>query len=81
MIPQTEPMRPYEDVTVRGVPIARLRAVQSLSSRIPLPWTTRATVIDTLFNADPAGEVRIQVPADALDPHATVLALDFASLD
>jgi alpha-L-fucosidase len=74
-------MRPYEDVTVRGVPIARVCAAQSLSSRTSLPWTTRATVIDTLFNPDPAGEVRIQVPADALDPHATVLALDFTSLD
>ena len=74
-------MRPYEDVTVRGVPIARVRAVHSLSSGTPLGWTASAPLIDTLFNSDPTGELRIQVPPDALDPHATVLALDFVSLE
>jgi alpha-L-fucosidase len=74
-------MRPYEDVTVRGVPTARVRAVRSLSTGAPLAWTTRAPIVDTLFNPDPRGELRIAVPPDALDPLATVLAVDFTALD
>lgn len=72
-------MRPYEDVTVRGVPIARVRGIRSLSTGTPLAWTARAPIVDTLFNPDPRGELRIAVPADSLDAHATVLAVDFTS--
>jgi alpha-L-fucosidase len=74
-------MRPYEDVTVRGVPIARVRAIRSLSTGTELRWSSRAPIIDTLFNADPRGELRITVPEHALDSHATVLAIDFTSAD
>ncbi len=74
-------MRPYEDVTVRGVPTARVRAVQALSQRTPLEWTVRASIADTLFNPDPRGELRIRVPAAVLDPYVAVLAIDFSTLE
>jgi alpha-L-fucosidase len=74
-------MHPTEDVTVRGVPIRRVRAVRLLSSGQPLAWSGHAPIVDTLFNPDPRGEIRIVVPADAFDPWATVVAVDFTTLD
>jgi len=44
-----------------------------------LPFETRASIIDTHLNPDPAGEVIISVPVPAIDRYATVFALDFAS--
>jgi alpha-L-fucosidase len=73
--------RPYEDVTVRGVPTARVRAVRSLSGGGALAWSARAPIIDTLFNPDPLGELRIAVPPEALDDYASVIAVDFTALD
>ncbi|HUQ39995.1 MAG TPA: alpha-L-fucosidase [Acidimicrobiales bacterium] len=68
--------RPYEAVTVRGVPVKRITAARAIGSGIDLTWQTRTSVIDML-NADPSGEVMIEVPEHALDPTATVIALDF----
>jgi len=70
-------MRPYETVTVRGVPIRRVMAVHELRSGCRLDFTTRCAVIDT-FNADASGELVIRVPEDLIDPLATVLAVDVA---
>jgi len=70
-------MRPYETVTVRGVPIRRVMAVHELRSGRRLDFTTRCAVIDT-FNADASGELVIRVPEDLIDPLATVLAVDVA---
>jgi alpha-L-fucosidase len=42
----------------------------------PLDFTTRTGVLDSL-TTDPLGEVSIAVPDSALDPLATVIALDF----
>jgi hypothetical protein len=36
-------------------------------------------VADTLFNADPNGELTIRVPDSGLDEPATVIAIDLAS--
>jgi alpha-L-fucosidase len=71
-------MRPYDEVTVRGVHIKRARSVRALSTGAELHFTGRASIIDTLINPDPAGELTISVPADAIDEHATVLAVEFA---
>ena len=68
-------MRPYETVTVRGVPIRRIQAVQELRTERALDFTTRCAVIDT-FNADAFGELVVRVPDDVVDPLATVLAVD-----
>ncbi len=69
-------MRPYESVTVRGVPIRRVKSVRVVASGEDLPFTTRAAIIDGWFKKDPLGEVTIAVPESAIDPHATVLALE-----
>ncbi len=71
-------MRPYETITVRGVPIRRVRAVRALGTGTPLPWTTRATLVDTMFNPDPMGELTVAVPEAVQDPNATVVALEIA---
>jgi alpha-L-fucosidase len=71
-------MRPYDAVTVRGVPIRRVRSVRALATGEDLAWTTRCAVADALFNASPLGELRIEVPASSVDAHATVITVDFA---
>jgi alpha-L-fucosidase len=72
-------MRPYDAVTVRGVPVRRVRGVRALGNGASLPWTSRVAVVDRLFNTDPLGELRITVPETAIDPCATVIAIDFAA--
>jgi alpha-L-fucosidase len=71
-------MRPYESVTVRGVPIKRVRSVRVFSTGQELAFTTRCAIIDQFFNPDPKGELRIEVPEGIIDPLATVLAIDFS---
>ncbi|MBI5284274.1 MAG: alpha-L-fucosidase [Chloroflexi bacterium] len=71
-------MRPYESVTVRGVRIKRVTGVSALATSAPLQYATRASIIDTMLNPDPRGELTITVPESAIDEHATVLAVDFA---
>ncbi len=70
-------LRPYETVSVRGVRIRRLRSARALSTGAELAFETRCGIIDAQFNPDPYGEVTVHVPAEAIDPYATVLALDF----
>ena len=72
-------MRPYDTVAVRGVRTKRLRTVRVLTTGEVLPFETRASVIDTHLNPDPLGEVIIALPETAIDPYATVFALDFAA--
>ena len=50
-----------------------------LASGAELAWATRCSVLDELFNADPHGEVRIEVAEALIDPLATVLAVDINS--
>jgi alpha-L-fucosidase len=69
-------MRPYDSVSVRGVPIRRVKTVRALGSGKSLAFRGRAAVADLLANSDPIGEVQIRVPEDALDPLATVLELE-----
>jgi len=69
-------MRPYETVSVRGVPIRRVAAVRALAHDAELTYTSRCSIIDDLFNADPVGELTIAVPESVIDPYATVIAVD-----
>jgi len=71
-------MRPYEDVTVRGVQINRVRSIRALSTGEALRFERRCAILDRLLNRDPAGELTIAVPEGAVDPEATVIAIDFA---
>jgi alpha-L-fucosidase len=69
-------MRPYESVTVRGVPIKRVNSVRALSTGEELSFTTRCSIPDRLLNADPMGELTIEVPEGAVDEYATVIAVE-----
>ncbi len=69
-------MRPYETVTVRGIPIKKVRRASVLASGQELAFTTRCAILDQWFNPDPKGEVTITVPEDVLDGFATVIALE-----
>jgi alpha-L-fucosidase len=69
-------MQPYEAVVVRGVHVNRVRSVVCLGTGATLEHSTRAGVLAAL-SADPVGELRIEVPGDAVDDLATVLAVDF----
>ena len=71
--------RPYDTITVRGLPIRRVRAARELRTGTDLPFRTRCAVIDEMFNADPQGEVIITVPEAVLDPFATVVEVDVAT--
>ena len=72
-------MRPYESVSVRGVPVRRVRAVRELASGRALEHRARTSILDQMANADPLGELTIRVPEDVLDPLATVIELEIAS--
>ena len=67
--------RPYESVKVRGIPVRKVKAVRALGTDTPLEHRARCTVIDTMFNANPMGELTIQVPASVIDEFATVIEL------
>jgi alpha-L-fucosidase len=71
-------MRPYDTVTVRGVPVKRVRAARVLASGRELDFESRTSVLDRMFNSDPLGELAIRVPEDALDSLATVLELEIS---
>ena len=69
-------LRPYDTVSVRGLPIRRVRAVRVLGLDRTLDFTTRAPIVESLFSADPVGEIIIAVPEEVVDPYATVLTID-----
>lgn len=71
-------MKPYETVSVRGVPIKQVKSVQVLADGRELDYTTRCAIADSLFNADPLGELTITVPKSVIDAYATVITIDFA---
>jgi alpha-L-fucosidase len=69
-------LRPYETVTVRGLPIKKVRAARHLGTGRELEYRTRCGVADRLFNPDPVGEVVIEVSESELDPLVTVIELE-----
>ena len=69
-------MKPYDTLSVRGVPIRRIAAVRAVASGNALAFASRCAIIDELFNADPLGELTVTVPESEVDPYATVLAVD-----
>ncbi|MGB4861266.1 MAG: alpha-L-fucosidase [Tepidiformaceae bacterium] len=70
-------MRPYETVAVRGVHIKKVQSVRVLATGQELAFTTRCAIIDEWFNKDPLGELTIEVPEEAVDSLATVLAVEW----
>lgn len=73
-------MRPYDSLTVRGVPIERIARVRHVATGEPLPFTVRSPVVDLIARSpDPVGEVTISLPARLIDSlAATVIAVEFA---
>lgn len=71
-------MKPYESIAVRGVPVKRIVGAELLGNAGQLSYSSRCAIIDSLFNADPAGELTISVPETRVDPYATVIAIDVA---
>ena len=57
------------------LPVRKVKAVRALGTDTPLEHRARCTVIDTMFNANPMGELTIQVPASVIDEFATVIEL------
>ncbi len=70
--------RPYESVTVRGLPVRRVEQVRVLGTGTALEFSTRTGVIEQLM-ADPDGELTIEIPERELDLWATVLMIDLAA--
>lgn len=72
-------MRPYDAITVRGIPIKRIARVRHVATGEPLSFTIRGSVVDLLARTpDPLGEAAIALPARLLDDAATVVAIEFA---
>jgi alpha-L-fucosidase len=70
-------MRPYEQVSVRGVRIKRV--VSAKIGGTELRFRGRATAEQELMTRDPIGEVFIEVPPDLIDPVATVVELQISN--
>jgi len=70
-------LRPAEGITVRALPVRRVRSIRVLGTDQPLAFHTRAGVLDQLLE-DPEGEVFIEVPAEVLDPLVTVLMIELS---
>ncbi len=71
------PFRPYDSVTVRGVPLKSIQAVTCLGSNETLAYSARFSAMDAVIG-DPSGEIRIEMPERLIDEYATVLAIDLA---
>jgi alpha-L-fucosidase len=69
-------MRPYEQVSVRGLPIKQVVAARI--GDVDVPWRGRATAAEEL-GRNPVGEVIVTVPPNLIDPIATVIELTISS--
>ena len=72
-------MKPYETISVRGIPIKQVKSVKVVGSNEPLTYTTRCSILDELTQPNPQGELTITVPSSAIDPLATAIAIELAS--
>jgi len=72
--------RPYESVTVRGLPVRRVTSATVVGSGASLDFDTRTMVLD-MVKPDPLGEVTIRIGSHLLDDDATVIALDVDGLE
>jgi len=73
-------MRPYEAATIRGVPVRHIKSVRALTAGgRELKFRRRIAASDMLFNRDPVGAIEVEVPETAIDPIATVLAIDLSA--
>ncbi|MBN1376045.1 MAG: alpha-L-fucosidase [Dehalococcoidia bacterium] len=77
--------KPYESITVRSVHVNKVRSIYVLGTGNSLNYSKRVTLFDQVrkelsgFN-DPVGDLVVTVPESELEPHVTVIAIDFKSL-
>ena len=72
-------MKPYETVSIKGIPVNMVKSVRALGTGEELQYRKRIPVVDILVqNPAPNGELIVNVPDHAVDPYATVIAVDFA---
>ena len=71
-------MKPYETISVRGIPIKRVKSVTVVGSDEPLTYSTRCSIMDELTQSNPLGELTISVPESVIDPLATAIAIELA---
>ncbi|MBD2120986.1 alpha-L-fucosidase [Trichocoleus sp. FACHB-262] len=69
-------MKPYDTITVRGIPIQQVKGIQVLATGKALRYSTRCAISESILNPNPLGELTIEVPEAVLDPYATILAVD-----
>ncbi|HIK03905.1 MAG TPA: alpha-L-fucosidase [Trichormus sp. M33_DOE_039] len=72
-------MKPYEQISVRGIPIKQVKSVSVLADGTPLTFTSHCAIIDSLLNPNPLGELKIDVPESVINPYATVICIDMDS--
>ncbi len=74
--------KPYESITVRSVHVNKVKSVRVLGSGTELKFSKRITMLDQVrkeisgFN-DPVGDLVITVPEPVIEPHATVISVEF----
>jgi alpha-L-fucosidase len=68
--------QPYESITVRGMPVKRIKAATALGTGATLGFKTHTAILDS-FGHDPRGDVIVSVPQGVIDEYATVIAIDF----
>lgn len=69
--------KPYESITVRGLPVKRVKSATVLGTGQELKFRRHTAIMESFF-PDPTGEINIYVPEDVIDEFATVIALEIA---
>ncbi|MDD5170399.1 MAG: alpha-L-fucosidase, partial [Syntrophales bacterium] len=78
--------KPFESITVRSIHVNKIKSVKVLGSGTELQFSKRVTLFDQIrkelagFN-DPVGDLVVTVPANVIEPHVTVIALEFEKND
>lgn len=72
-------MKPYETISVRGIPIRQVKSVTVVGSDESLAYKTRCSIMDELTQPNPLGELTISIPESVIDPLATAIAIELAT--
>ena len=73
-------MKPYETISVRGLPIKRVKSVFLLSDGTTLNYTSRCAIMDSILNSNPLGELTISLPEFLINPYVTVVCIDMEEI-
>ncbi|WP_433214434.1 alpha-L-fucosidase [Microtetraspora malaysiensis] len=72
-------MRPYERLTVRGLPIRRITDVRLLGVDGRLAWSVLPWLKEVHSGTgDPLGDLRVEIPSALLDPMCSVVVVDLS---